>query len=84
MLACGKLDFRWRTYVRNDGIIVVSDPLDWADKYRKHAVECMQLAKTSFDESTASQYRLLAGRYIKLAECEEELASGQANRAQGW
>ena len=50
MLACGKLDFRWRTYVRNDGIIVVSDPLDWADKYRKHAVECMQLAKTSFDE----------------------------------
>ena len=60
----------------------MSDPLDWADQYRKHAVECMQIAETSFDESTASQYRLLAERYMKLAECEEELAGGQANRAQ--
>ena len=62
----------------------MSNPLDWAAQYRKRAVECTQLAKSSFDQETASQYRLLAERYIKLAECEDEFAVryiGHAHRA---
>jgi hypothetical protein len=70
--------------VRYEGISVVSNPLDWAAQYRNRAVECTQLVETSFDGTTALQYRLLAERYIKLAECEEEFAVrhiGQAHRA---
>ena len=51
------------------------DPLEWAAHYRKRAAECIELADNSFDAGIEAHYRSLAGRYIKLAEAEEDFRS---------
>jgi hypothetical protein len=51
------------------------DPLEWAAHYRKRAAECIELADNSFDAGIEAHYRSLAGRYIKLAEAEEDFAA---------
>ena len=42
--------------------------------YRKRAAECIELADSSF-AGIEAHYRSLAGRYIKLAEAEEDFAA---------
>jgi hypothetical protein len=42
-------------------------------RHRERAAECIKLANASFDEPMEARYRLLAERYIRLAECEEAL-----------
>ena len=37
----------------------------------ERAAECITLANASFDQTMEARYRLLAERYIKLAEREE-------------
>ena len=39
----------------------------------RRAAECIKLADASFDQPMEARYRLLAERYIKLAEREEAL-----------
>ena len=51
------------------------DPLEWAAHYRKRAAECIELADNSIDAGIEAHYRSLAGRYIKLAEAEEDFAA---------
>jgi hypothetical protein len=54
---------------------VMRDPLEWAAHYRKRAAECIELADNSIDAGIEAHYRSLAGRYIKLAEAEEDFAA---------
>jgi hypothetical protein len=49
------------------------DTLLRAARYHERAAECIKLANASFDQPAEVRYRLLAERYIKLAECEEVL-----------
>ena len=51
------------------------DPLEWAAHYRKRAAECIELADNSIDAGIEAHYRSLTGRYIKLAEAEEDFAA---------
>jgi hypothetical protein len=53
----------------------MNDPLTWAAHYRKRAAECIELADSSFDPGIEAHYRSLAGRYMKLAEAEEDFAA---------
>ena len=55
----------------------MNDPLRWAAHYHKRAAECFELADSSFDPGIEAHYRSLAGRYIKLAEAEEDFAIRQ-------
>ena len=55
----------------------MNDPLQWAAHYRQRATECIELADGSFDPGIEAHYRSLAGRYIKLAEAEEDFATRQ-------
>jgi hypothetical protein len=50
-------------------------PLKWAAHYRQRAAECTELADNTFDPGIEAHYRTLAGRYIKLAEAEEDFAA---------
>jgi hypothetical protein len=55
----------------------MNDSLTWAAHYRQRAAECIELADNSFDPGSEAHYRSLAGRYIKLAEAEEDFAIRQ-------
>jgi hypothetical protein len=48
---------------------------DWADHYRMRASEYVKRAEATFDETMESQFRVLAQRYLTLAEAEEFAAS---------
>jgi hypothetical protein len=50
----------------------MNDSLTWAAHNRQRAAECIELANNSFDPDIEAHYRSLAGRYIKLAESEED------------
>jgi hypothetical protein len=52
-----------------------------ATRYHERAAECIKLANDSFDQPMEVRYRLLAERYIKLAECEEVLEGQDQNTA---
>jgi hypothetical protein len=52
----------------------MNDSLTWAAHYRQRAAECIELADNSFDPGSEAHYRSLAGRYLKLAEVEEDFA----------
>jgi hypothetical protein len=54
------------------------DNLIRAARCHERAVECIKLANASFDEPMEARYRLLAERYIKLAECEEAVGGARA------
>lgn len=49
------------------------DNLIRAARCHERAAECIKLANASFDQPMEARYRLLAERYIKLAEREEAL-----------
>ena len=53
------------------GLTTMRDRMTWAAHFRERATECTKLAETSFDETIEANYRLLAERYLKLAEAEE-------------
>lgn len=55
------------------GTHTVPDNLFRAARCHERAAECIKLADASFDQPMEARYRLLAERYIKLAECEEAL-----------
>jgi hypothetical protein len=55
----------------------MNDSLTWAVHYRRRAAECVELADGSFDPGSEAHYRSLAGRYLKLAEAEEDFAARQ-------
>jgi hypothetical protein len=55
------------------GTHTVPDNLIGAARCHERAAECIRLANASFDQPMEPRYRLLAERYIKLAECEEAL-----------
>ena len=50
------------------------DPMARARHFRDRAVECEHLADLCSDEKFRGAYRILAERYIALAEAEEALA----------
>jgi hypothetical protein len=55
------------------GTHTIPDNLIGAARCHERAAECIKLANASFDQPMEPRYRLLAERYIKLAECEEAL-----------
>jgi len=55
------------------GTHTMPDNLFRAARCHERAAECIKLADASFDQPMEARYRLLAERYIKLAECEEAL-----------
>jgi hypothetical protein len=55
------------------GTHTMPDNLIGAARCHERAAECIKLANASFDQPMEPRYRLLAERYIKLAECEEAL-----------
>jgi hypothetical protein len=58
----------------------MNDSQTWVVHYRRRAAECIELADGSFDPGIEAHYRSLAGRYLKLAEAEEDLAARQDDR----
>jgi hypothetical protein len=55
------------------GTHTMPDNLFRAARCHERAAECIKLANASFDQPMEARYRLLAERYIKLAEREEAL-----------
>jgi hypothetical protein len=53
--------------------------MDTAARFRERAAECIKLAAASIDPSVEAQYRSLAERYAKLAECEEQTGQRSAD-----
>lgn len=51
-----------------------TNAMDTAARFRERAAECVKLAAVSIDPSVEAQYRTLAEKYVKLAECEEEVS----------
>jgi hypothetical protein len=66
-----------RTGKEQLGACGMNDSQTWVVHYRRRAAECIELADGSFDPGIEAHYRTLAGRYLKLAEAEEDLAAGQ-------
>jgi hypothetical protein len=66
-----------RTGKEQFGACGMNDSLTWAVHYRRRAAECVELADGSFDTGSEAHYRSLAGRYLKLAEAEEDFAARQ-------
>ena len=66
-----------RTGKEQFGACGMNDSLTWAVHYRRRAAECVELADGSFDPGSEAHYRSLAGRYLKLAEAEEDFAARQ-------
>jgi hypothetical protein len=70
-----------RVAIRSGGHHIMPDILIRATRYHERAAECIKLANASFDQPMEVRYRLLAERYIKLAECEEVLEGQDQNTA---
>jgi len=51
------------------------DPLTRAERYRRNAAECLQLAGIASDQALIIEYKRIAEHYIQLAEAEEKLAA---------
>ncbi len=49
----------------------MSDPLKRAKKYRDLAEECMRLSELAQTPESKAEYRLIANRYVTLAQAEE-------------
>jgi hypothetical protein len=70
-----------RVAIRRGNTHIMPDILIRAARYHERAAECIKLANASFDQPMEVRYRLLAERYIKLAECEEVLEGQDQNTA---
>jgi len=51
------------------------DPRIRAERYRRNAAECRQLAGIASDQAIIIEYRRIADHYLQLAEAEDKLAT---------
>jgi hypothetical protein len=58
---------------------VMPDPLSKADRYRKEAVKCYELAKSASSAFLSGFYRRVALQFLFMAEGELKLAEKQGN-----
>jgi hypothetical protein len=53
----------------------MSDPRIRAERYRRNAAECRELAGIASDQAIIVEYQRIAEHYIHLAEAEDKLAT---------
>jgi len=62
-----------------NGERVMPDPLNKADRYRKEAVKCYELAKSASPAVLSGFYRRIAAHYLFMAEAELKLVEKEGS-----